>query len=152
MLEDVRLWVPRNCRLYVTFDPAEGWMGSLRLRHDYLGYLVTTTAGADAEAAIAAVRAAYQAGFEDPGSLDVARASYFRQVVPPVHQGPIPPDRCRVDGVLCTFPEAHRRLDAGATDVECEHDDCPRDCPNWTDPAKRGKDRPPVPSKARRES
>jgi hypothetical protein len=45
----------------------------------------------------------------------------------------VPPNRCRVDGVIVTFKKAHRLLDKGAVEVECCHDQCPRDCPNWDD-------------------
>jgi hypothetical protein len=81
---DVAAWVPRNCKLFLTFDPAAGeWTASLRLAHDYLGYLVTER-DADPQDAIVKAHAAYLAGHENPQGLDSARAIYFRQVMAPM--------------------------------------------------------------------
>lgn len=56
-------WVPKNCRLYLTFDNGT-WTGSLRLRHDYLGYLVRAVEAQSPSAAIEAVRVAYFDGLK----------------------------------------------------------------------------------------
>ena len=46
----------------------------------------------------------------------------------------IPDGMVRADGeVLFTFEEAHQALDIGlVSEIECECDTCPRECPNWS--------------------
>lgn len=78
----VRAWVPVNCKLLLVFDHVTGWSASLRLRDDYLGYLVTARRADNPETAIDIVKAAFLEGLENPTLLDAARVSYFRQAIP----------------------------------------------------------------------
>lgn len=71
-------WVPPSCLLMLSFENGR-WHGSLRLRNDYLGYLVHDQLGMSngtPEATINDVRVAFERG---PGEGDVAQQSYFRQ-------------------------------------------------------------------------
>jgi hypothetical protein len=71
-------WVPPACNLHLIFNASTGeWEGSLRLRCDYLGYLVERRTAATSEEAAAIVRTMYETRRDDQG-LDVALAGYYR--------------------------------------------------------------------------
>lgn len=75
-------WVPRNCKLFVIFDPSSGkWTAAVRLADDYLGFLVNNQQDNSAELAVLQARHAYETAAAHPESLDTARASYFRRAM-----------------------------------------------------------------------